>query len=141
MLRALLPRFGSGPRLVAAAHCDIPCGIYDPAAAQLAAKTVKTMYDKYAAVTGDGDAALNSRTRIICVKEEHAQRVKDELLILWTDYFKAAHEEAHPGLGDKIKTACVTASKAKQDFNPAHADQLIAQVDEIAEIFWATKKA
>lgn len=141
MLRALLPRIGSGPRLVAAAHCDVPCGIYDPAAAQLAAKTVKSMYDKYAAVSGDGDAALNSRTRMIAVKEEHAQRVKDELLILWTDYFKPAHEEAHPGLTDKIKAACNTASKAKQDFDPAHADQLIAQVEEIAEIFWATKKA
>ena len=129
------------PRTVASAHCDVPCGIYDPSGAQVAAKTVKAMYDKYAAVSGDDDKALNSRTRMILVKEEHAQKVKDELLILWTDYFKPAHEEAHPGLGQKIKDACNTASKAKQEFDPAHADRLVAQVDEIAEIFWATKKA
>jgi nickel superoxide dismutase len=128
-------------KLTVAAHCDVPCGIYDPTAAQVAAKTVKAMYDKYAAVTGDDDKALNSKTRMILVKEEHAQKVKDELLVLWTDYFKPPHEEAHPGLGEKIKAACNTASKAKQEFDPAHADTLIAQVDEIAEIFWATKKA
>lgn len=129
------------PKLVVSAHCDVPCGIYDPNGAQIAAKTVKAMYEKYAAVTGDDDKALNSRTRMILVKEEHAERVKSELLVLWTDYFKPHHEEQHPGLGQKIKTACNTASKAKQEFDPAHADALIAQVDEIAEIFWATKKA
>lgn len=129
------------PKLVVSAHCDVPCGIYDPSTAQIAAKTVKAMYDKYAAVTGDDDKALNSKTRMVLVKEEHAQKVKDELLILWTDYFKPAHEEAHPGLGEKIKAACNTASKAKQEFDAGHADTLITQVDEIAEIFWATKKA
>ena len=135
-----LPRFLT-PATTVSAHCDVPCGIYDPTAAQVAAKTVKAMYDKYAAVSGDDDKALNSRTRMILVKEEHAQRAKDELLILWTDYFKPAHEQAHPGLTGKIKAACNTASKAKQEFDPAHADLLITQVDEIAEIFWATKKA
>ena len=134
-------RFSLKPRTVVSAHCDIPCGIYDPTAAQVAAKTVKAMYYKFAAVTGDDTKALNSKTRMILVKEEHAQKVKVELLVLWTDYFKAPHEEAHPGLTDKIKTACNTASKAKVDFDPAHADLLITQVDEIAEIFWATKKA
>lgn len=129
------------PKLVVSAHCDVPCGIYDPSTAQIAAKTVKAMYDKYAAVTGDDDKALNSKTRMVLVKEEHAQKVKDELLILWTDYFKPNHEEAYPDLAQKIKTACNTASKAKQEFDPAHADALVAQVDEIAEIFWATKKA
>ena len=135
-----LPRFLL-PTTVVSAHCDVPCGIYDPSTAQVAAKTVKAMYDKFAAVTGDDDKARNSKVRMIVIKEEHAQKVKDELLILWTDYFKPTHEDAHPGLTDKIKTACNTASKAKQDFDPAHADLLITQVDEIAEIFWATKKA
>ena len=135
-----LPRFLL-PTTIVSAHCDVPCGIYDPSTAQIAAKTVKAMYDKYAAVTGDDDKALNSKTRMVVVKEEHAQKVKDEVLILWTDYFKPVHEQAHPGLTDKIKTACNTASKAKQDFDPAHADLLITQVDEIAAIFWETKKA
>ena len=134
-----LPRFLL-PTTVVSAHCDVPCGIYDPSTAQVAAKTVKAMYDKFAAVTGDDDKARNSKVRMVLVKEEHAQKVNDELLILWTDYFKPTHEDAHPGLTDKIKTACNTASKAKQDFDPAHADLLITQVDEIAEIFWATKK-
>ena len=135
-----LPRFLL-PTTVVSAHCDVPCGIYDPSTAQVAAKTVKAMYDKFEAVTGDDSKARNSKVRMILIKEEHAQKVKDELLILWTDYFKPNHEDAHPGLTDKIKTACNTASKAKQDFDPAHADLLITQVDEIAEIFWATKKA
>mgnify|MGYP001794260900 FL=1 len=128
------------PRTVVSAHCDVPCGIYDPSTAQIAAKTVKAMYDKFAAVEGDDGKARNSKVRMVLVKEEHAQKVKDELLILWTDYFKLAHEEAHPGLTDKIKAACNTASKAKQDFDPAHADLLVTQVDEIAAIFWETKK-
>ena len=129
------------PTTVVSAHCDVPCGIYDPSGAQVAAKTVKAMYDKFEAVTGDDSKARNSKVRMIVIKEEHAQKVKDELLILWTDYFKPAHEDAHPGRTDKIKTACNPASKAKQDYDPAHADLLITQVDEIAEIFWATKKA
>lgn len=128
------------PRTVVHAHCDVPCGIYDPSTAQIAAKTVKAMYDKFLAVEGDDNKARNSKVRMVLVKEEHAQKVKDELLILWTDYFKPNHEADHPGLGEKIKAACNTASKAKQDFDPAHADQLIAQVDEIAGIFWDTKK-
>lgn len=128
------------PRTTIHAHCDIPCGIYDPTAAQTAAKTVKAMYDKYAAVQGDDDKAFNSRTRMVVVKEEHAQIVKDQVLILWTDYFKPAHEAAHPGLTDKVRAACNTASKAKQEFDPAHADTLLQQVDEIADIFWQTKK-
>jgi len=128
------------PVTVVSAHCDVPCGIYDPTAAQVAAKTVKAMYDKFAAVEGDDAKARNSKVRMVLVKEEHAQKVKDELLILWTDYFKPNHEEAHPGLTDKIKAACNTASKAKQDFDPAHADLLLTQVDEIASIFWDTKK-
>jgi nickel superoxide dismutase len=128
------------PSTLVSAHCDVPCGIYDPSGAQVAAKTVKAMYDKFLAVEGDDNKARNSKVRMILVKEEHAQKVKDELLILWTDYFKPNHEEAHPGLGEKIKAACNTASKAKQDFDPAHADLLITQVDEIAAIFWDTKK-
>lgn len=135
-----LPRFLT-PRTTVSAHCDVPCGIYDPSQAQIAAKTVKAMYDKFAAVTGDDDKAFNSKVRMVRTKEDHAEEVKRQLLILWTDYFKPAHEQAHPGLTDKIKTACNTASKAKQEFDPAHADLLITQVDEIAEIFWATKKA
>jgi nickel superoxide dismutase len=128
------------PRTTVHAHCDVPCGIYDPSTAQIAAKTVKAMYDKFLAVEGDDNKARNSKVRMVLVKEEHAQKVKDELLILWTDYFKPNHEADHPGLGEKIKAACNTASKAKQDFDPAHADLLIAQVDEIAGIFWDTKK-
>jgi nickel superoxide dismutase len=128
------------PATIVSAHCDVPCGIYDPSTAQIAAKTVKAMYDKFLAVEGDDNKARNSKVRMVLVKEEHAQKVKDELLILWTDYFKPNHEEAHPGLGEKIKAACNTASKAKQDFDPAHADLLITQVDEIAAIFWDTKK-
>ena len=134
-----LPRF-LRPATTVHAHCDVPCGIYDPFFAQSAAQTVKTMYEKYAAVQGDDDAALNSKVRIISVKEWHAEECKRQLLILWTDYFKEPHLEQYPDLSMKIKKACGTASKAKQEFNPAHADELVRQVGEIAQIFWETKK-
>jgi nickel superoxide dismutase len=129
------------PRTAVSAHCDVPCGIYDPSEAQLSAKTVKAMFDKYAAVQGDDDAALNSKVRMITTKEKHADDCKRHLLVLWTDYFKQPHLDQYPDLSMKIKTACGTASKCKQEMDPANADLLIQQVDEIAEIFWATKKA
>src|SRR5207253_7250178 len=79
------------PRLVAHAHCDIPCGIYDPTAAKIASDTVAKMVEKITGSTGTDDASRNTYIRSIAVKEEHAQICKKELLILWTDYFKPEH--------------------------------------------------
>ena len=123
------------------AHCDIPCGIYDPISAKIAAQTVLKMVVRIEAME-DGDmsnAAGNSFFRYVAVKEEHAELCKRELNILGNDYFKPEHHEAHPDLSSKILGAAKLASANKQGVDKDAAENLVAAVDEIAAIFWATK--
>lgn len=126
------------PRTVVHAHCDLPCGVYDPAQARIEAQSVKAICEKYAAST---DEAF--RTRAVMIKEQRAELVKHHLWVLWTDYFKAPHFEKYPHLhqlfNDATKLAGAGGSKGSLD--AAVADQLIAKIDEIADIFWETKKA
>lgn len=137
------------PPRVAHAHCDVPCGIYDPHAAQIAAQTVQTMVTKMqalAAPPAGADLATrqsyeNTVTRMIVTKEEHAERVKREVLILWTDYFKPPHFEQYPDLHLKVNATCKKASQCKQEVNAQATQELRDMVDEIASIFWETKKA
>jgi nickel superoxide dismutase len=135
------------PPRTAHAHCDVPCGIYDPHQAQIAAQTVQTMVQKMQALTPptDGDAGArlafeNSVTRMVQTKEEHAEEVKRQVLILWTDYFKPPHFERWPDLHMKVNQACKTASQCKQEVNAEATQRLRDQVDEIANIFWESKK-
>ena len=124
----------------ASAHCDIPCGIYDPIGAKIAAQTVLKMVMRIQALgNGDDVASQNSLSRYITVKEEHATLCKKELDILWHDYFKPDHLEAHPDLHTTIWNATKLAGANKQNVNLESAQQLVAAVDEIAGIFWATK--
>ena len=128
------------PRLVAHAHCDIPCGIYDPSAATIAAQTVAKMVEKITGSTGTDEASRNTFIRSVAVKEEHAQLCKKELLILWTDYFKPEHLEKYPKLHDSFWKALKLASKNKQNVDAQAAAELQAAVKEISDMFWATKK-
>lgn len=135
------------PPRVAFAHCDVPCGIYDPSAAQIAAQTVQAMVTKMQALTAPagGDLAslqtyANTATRMITTKEEHAEKVKREVLILWTDYFKPPHLEKWPDLHTKVWMTCKKASQCKQEVNAQAAQELLDQVNEIANIFWESKK-
>ena len=133
---------------VAYAHCDIPCGIYDPAGAKTAADTVAKMVEKIETfakevTSAQGAAQLNARNNVvrsIQVKEEHAQICKRELLILWSDYFKPEHLEKHPNLHDTFWKAAKLCSKNKQSVDAKAAADLQAAVKEISDIFWATKK-
>ena len=133
---------------VAYAHCDIPCGIYDPVAAKTAADTVAKMVEKIETfakevTSAQGAAQLNARNNVvrsIQVKEEHAQICKRELLILWSDYFKPEHLEKHPTLHDTFWKAAKLCSKNKQSVDAKAAADLQAAVKEISDIFWATKK-
>ncbi|HVR88969.1 MAG TPA: superoxide dismutase, Ni [Candidatus Limnocylindria bacterium] len=134
------PRSLFAPRLVVHAHCDIPCGIYDPTSAKIAADTVAKMVEKIAAITGMELADRNTFTRCVAVKEEHAEICKKELLILWSDYFKPEHLEKYPKLHDTFWKAAKLCSKNKQTVVAAAAAELQAAVKEIADIFWATKK-
>ena len=131
----------------AEAHCDIPCGIYDPFFAVSAAQTVLKMtnlLEAHEAPSGATPAAfktaVNSMVRYITSKEEHAQMVKDQLLILWTDYFKPMHLNAHPDLHTKVWDACKLASQCKQTVDVKAAQDLQMKVKEVADIFWATKQ-
>lgn len=126
------------PRTVVHAHCDLPCGVYDPAQARIEAQSVKAICEKYAAST---DEAF--RTRAVMIKEQRAELVKHHLWVLWTDYFKAPHFEKYPHLHPLFNeaTKLAGAGGSKGSLDVAVADQLIAKIDEIAEIFWETKKA
>jgi nickel superoxide dismutase len=121
------------------AHCDIPCGIYDPHAAQIAALTVLRMNQLMDQVDDSDKAGANSFGRYVTVKEEHAEICKKELDILWHDYFKPEHLEKYPDLHTTFWDATKLASKCKQTFDAAAATELLATTNRIAEIFWDTK--
>ena len=125
----------SSTSLVVHAHCDLPCGVYDPAQAKLEAQSVKACMEKYNA-SSDPDF----KVRATIIKEERADLVKHHLWVLWTDYFKVEHLKAYPNLHDLFWKATKTAGETKKTNDVAVADRLLAEIDEIAEIFWATKK-
>ena len=132
-----LPRFLM-PRTVVSAHCDLPCGVYDPAQARIEAESVKAIQEKYQANTDP-----EFRTRCIIIKEQRAELVKHHLWVLWTDYFKAPHFDRYPQLHMLFNeaTKLAGASGAKGSSDPAIANQLLAKIDEIAKIFAETKQA
>lgn len=125
------------PSRLVFAHCDIPCGIYDPNSAQLAAKTVARMVKGLKELPKDD---MNGFVRMVKVKEEHAEICKREILILWTDYFKSEHLEKFPDLHDLVWKTAKLCSDNKRGVDEAKAQELIEAVDKIAEIFNSTKK-
>lgn len=128
------------PVNVAHAHCDGPCGVYDPAAARIAAEAVLSMEKKIAALGDAQDlATINTRTRFIAIKEQQAELVKKELNILWHDYFKPEHLEKYPNLHDIFWKAAKLGSKNKTEQDAANGEALLAAIEEIHNIFWATK--
>lgn len=126
------------PRTTVHAHCDLPCGVYDPAQARLEAESVKACMVKH----NDSDDAV-FRARAIAIKEQRSHMVKEHLWVLWTDYFKAPHFEAYPQLNllfnEATKLAGAAGTKSTNDVDVA--DALLAKIDQIADIFWETKKA
>src|SRR5882724_4234974 len=133
MLRRLL-----APRITVSAHCDLPCGVYDPAQARIEAESVKAICDKLAA-NSDPDF----RTRALIIKEQRAELVKHHLWVLWTDYFKPPHFEKYPQLHGLFNeaTKLAGAGGAKGSADVATAEKLLAKIDEISKIFWETKQA
>lgn len=140
------------PEVAAEAHCDIPCGIYEPTAAKIAAQTVLRMvlqiHELHPPISFpkiiDEQAMkqfANGMMRRFAVKEQHAELCKRELLILWTDFFKPEHLEKYPSLHDTFWKAAKLCSKNKQEVNEDAARELVAAVDEIAKIFYEIKGA
>ena len=127
------------PKSVAHAHCDLPCGVYDPAQAKIEAQSVKAILEKYAA---NEDPAF--RVRALIIKEQRSELVKHHLWVLWTDYFKAPHFEKYPQLNTLFNEATKLAGGGggtKSSVDVATADELLAKIEEISNIFWETKKA
>ena len=130
------------PSTVAHAHCDIPCGIYDPKAAQTAAETVEKMMTLIADIPHEAGSAdyANSMSRYVAAKEEHAENVKREVRIIWGDFMKPPDLATVPTLHDLVWEIMRTASACRTGTNVEDAQKLRAQVDEFAEMF-ATVKA
>ncbi len=138
-----LPRLARRPRLVAgtievSAHCDLPCGVYDPAQARIEAESIKLIMQKAA-----GNDNHDYRTRAVLIKEQRAELVKHHLWVLWTDYFKPPHFEKYPHLHQLFNeaTKLAGASGVKDSMDESTADELLAKIDEIAQIFTETKQA
>ncbi len=122
----------------ASAHCDIPCGIYDPISAKIAAQTVQKMVLRIEAIEDTGDAAYaNTMGRYVTVKEEHAELCKHELRVLWADYTWPGTDANE--IAAKFNAALKLAGQCKQTVSMENAEALVAAVDEIATIFWGTK--
>ena len=147
ILRSLLRLVDrASPPATAHAHCDIPCGIYDPKQAQIAADTVIKMVQLITDLGAPGSDAMAAKThtsqvaRYTLVKEEHAQICKKELLILWSDYFKPEHLSTFPDLHDTFWKAAKLCSRNKQNVDMQAAQELKAATDHIAEMFRKTKQ-
>ncbi len=125
------------------AHCDLPCGVYDPAQARIEAQSVMAIQERYQnaeKMKSAGETVEDYRARCLSIKEERANLVKEHLWILWTDYFKPEHKEQYPQLHDLFWRATKEAGLAKKSQDPAQGQKLLDSIDEIAKIFWETKK-
>ena len=127
----------------ARAHCDIPCGIYDPHMAQIGALTVIRMIDLMnemkQAHGADTPDYLNNMPRYVLVKEEHAEIVKREVRVIFGDYIKQEQLDKFPELPALAHRIFMLGSKARQTADRQVAMDLLNSVNRFAEIFWATK--
>ncbi len=121
------------PRTIARAHCDIPCGVYDPAQARIEAESCYKIIQKYADST---DPVF--RDRCLAVKEERAELAKHHIDVMWHDYFKPEHVEKFPKLHDTCWKAAKQASQVKRTVDLAEAQKLLDLIDEIDHMWRET---
>tara|TARA_B100000614_G_C14355967_1_gene415067 strand:- start:100 stop:537 length:438 start_codon:yes stop_codon:yes gene_type:complete len=128
------------------AHCDGPCGIYDPASARIAAEAVlsmtKKMLDLKAPDSGDSEAMahyVNTMSRYASIKEQEAKKCKDDILVLWTDFFKPEHLSAHEDLHSLFWNTAKLCSACKVELSIDHANDLLGHVKKIHDLFWSVK--
>ena len=148
MLRKAIAKFKqSFPAPEVHAHCDGPCGVYDPSAARINAEAVvamtKKLLDLEVPDPSNKEATIaynNTFSRFVTIKEEQAQLAKEEILILWTDYFKPQHLDKYPDLHDTFWKAAKLCSTCKVEVNLEHANELMEMVHKIHNMFWATKE-
>ncbi len=132
------------PAETAYAHCDLPCGVYDPAQARIEAESIKAIQERYQKADSMKSAAEtveDYRARCLNIKEMRADLVKEHLWVLWTDYFKPPHVEKYPQLHQLFWDATKEAGLAKKSQDPAQGEKLLGLIKQIDTIFWETKKA
>jgi len=127
------------PAATASAHCDGPCGVYDPASARIAGEAVLSMTKKLLDLDMSADGAHNTYIRFVAIKEQEAEEAKRQLNILWHDYFKPNHLEEYPDLHTTFWNAAKQASACKTSVSLDAANELMAMIENVHNIFWATK--
>ncbi len=135
-VKALDEKFGFEQ---AKAHCDVPCGIYDPIVAQISALTVVRMMDLMAALEGEGVAFDNSMSRYVTVKEEHAEQAKHEVRVIWGDFIGPDHVKEYPELPELVHNIMKLGSKARQTADREAGVAFVDAINQFAAIFWAIK--
>ena len=122
------------------AHCDIPCKIYDPAVSLVAALSIVRLTDILLEI--DDLSSLDSQSklaRVVVQKEDEAQKVKDEVNIIWGDYFKEPQLEAFPETHEIVHGIMRLGSKCKQEVSREAAEELLRELNRFVDIFWKTK--
>ena len=139
LLTRLDARFGLP---AARAHCDIPCKIYDPATAQIAALSVIRLLDLIAELEAKDGLSLADQaqlSRLVGEKETHAAKVKDEVRVIWGDFFKAPQFEKYPNTHELVHSIMLAGSACKQHTDRSNGVKLLELVNEFAESFWGAK--
>ena len=108
----MLSRFFAS-KVTVSAHCDLPCGVYDPAQARIEAESVKAVQEKY-----QGNEDFDYRVRALIIKEQRAELAKHHVTVLWSDYFKAPHFEKYPQLHTLVNDTLKALSAAKASNDP-----------------------
>lgn len=142
MLKNLIQMIDRGQIATASAHCDIPCKIYDPAIAQVAALTIIRLMDLIQELDEKDSLSLSDQaqlSRLVAQKEEHALKVKEEVRVIWGDYFKQPQFEQIPDAHELAHKVMLQASKCKQQIARAEGEALLTLVNEFAKAFWTTK--
>lgn len=126
----------------AAAHCDIPCKIYDPYIAQYAALSVLRLMDLIAELDAKESLSIADHAqlaRLVAEKETHAEKAKHEVRVIWGDYIKQPQFEQFPDISDLVHRIMLAGSGCKQGVTRDKGEQLLTLINEFAQAFWATK--
>ncbi len=121
------------PKTTVRAHCDLPCGVYDPEQARIEAESCYKIIEK---MGQNSDPTFTARA--IDIKEERAELAKHHLDVLWHDYFKPEHLEKVPNLHELFWNAAKQVSKVKASTDIADAKKLLDLIDEVDAAWKAT---
>lgn len=126
----------------AEAHCDIPCGIYDPSTATIAALTVIRLLGLINGLESKESLSLADQatlSRLVREKEIHTEKVKAEIRIIWGDFFKASHVEQNPDCHTLVHNIMLAGSACRQHIDPSNGEKLLELINQFAEHFWEVK--